>query len=67
MEKNCNQISKLVSDLEDGLGRSTSPKAKEKLTLFKLTSAALVKVSLSLTEGVNQTYLLRCLLVTSEE
>lgn len=45
MEKNCHQITKLLSDLEDGLGRSAAAKAKEKLRLFKLTSADLVKVS----------------------
>ena len=45
MEKNCHQINKFLSDLEDGMGRNAAVKAKEKLTLFKLTSAALVKVS----------------------
>ena len=44
MEKNCHQVAKLVSDLEEGSSRSTAAKTKEKLTLFKLTSAALVKV-----------------------
>lgn len=44
MEKNCHQISKLLSDLEEGMGRNAAVKAKEKLMLFKLTSAALVKV-----------------------
>lgn len=48
MEKNCHQISKLLSDLEEGMGRNAAVKAKEKLTLFKLTSAALVKVSVAM-------------------
>ena len=44
MEKNSHQVAKLLSDLEEGSSRSTAAKTKEKLTLFKLTSAALVKV-----------------------
>ena len=45
MEKNSHQLVKLLSDLEEGHGRSGAAKAaKEKLALFKLTSAALVKV-----------------------
>lgn len=44
MEKNSHQLLKLLSDLEEGHGRSAAAKAKEKLALFKLTSAALVKV-----------------------
>lgn len=48
MEKNCHQVTKLLSELEEGSSsRSTAAKTKEKLTLFKLTSAALVKVGCS--------------------
>ena len=48
MEKNSHQVTKLLSELEEGLGRSAAVKAKDKLTLFKLTSSALVKVSVIL-------------------
>ena len=51
MEKNSHQVTKLLSELEEGLGRSAAVKAKEKLTLFKLTSSALVKVSVLLSGG----------------
>ena len=47
MEKNSHQVAKLLSELEEGSNRSTAVKTKEKLTLFKLTSAALVKVGYS--------------------
>ena len=48
MEKNSHQLTKLLSDVEEGYGRSAAAKAKEKLALFKLTSAALVKVCVTL-------------------
>ena len=54
MEKNSHQLLKFLSDLEEGHGRSAAAKAaKEKLTLFKLTSAALVKVCDTETVVVN--------------
>ena len=53
MEKNSHQLIKLLSDLEEGHGRSAAAKAKEKLALFKLTSAALVKVCYTVLVVIN--------------
>lgn len=52
MEKNSHQLTKVLSDLEEGHGRSVASKAKEKLTLFKLTSADLMKVSVAYLEEI---------------
>ena len=43
--KNSHQLSKLSSELESVSGSSKAAKPTEKFALFKLTSAAMVKVS----------------------
>lgn len=45
--KNSHQLTKFASELESGASKSNAGKPKEKFALLKITSAAIVKVSVS--------------------